>query len=216
MRVPLAVMEGASKPLIEPLMALLARAAAIEWEIQAVPLARMLSMAERGEVLAFGIARTPERERNFVFSDAVLTSYGWLASRQSEDADIKSLDELRGTSVCVMRGATFGSEFDQASTGAFRKEVYGSSLDQGMAMLRAGRCRYLALSSHRGPDPARLRAELRASSGENLSLSALPPPLSARTVQFAAQREQAIAAVLPRLNAAIRQESAAIHQLVNR
>jgi|GEM_PF-652223 len=202
--VPLVLMDGADPRLTGPLMRLIADAADLEWQIQSVPFARMMLMAERGQALAFGIAKTAEREHRFVFSETVLKSYTWLVVRREHPFPFKQVEDLRERHVCVPNGVSLGRDFDAAKGTLFAPEQVGGPLSNGFAMLRAGRCDALPFTSHLGPGHQEIQDALRKGIAAGADVAVLPTPLSVSGVRFSAGRDQPLAALLPRIDAAVR------------
>ena len=212
--VPIAVSESSRRPFVVQMLKLIGQAAQIDWQIQSVPWARVLLMAERGQALAFGVSRSASREQLFEFSRPVFDNYVWMVVRRDRSLDYRSLDDLRGRTLCVTRGISYGSAFEAAKANLFRVEMVDGDLAARTRMLVAGRCDVM-LTSHRNPQPWAVEKILRQESGYTSGIAVLPTPMQVDPVHFAAARGHALAQVLPRLNAAMQAQSKAMLALIN-
>ncbi len=214
LRVPVVIGENSSRPFVLPLLQLIGDAAGIEWQVQQAPWARALVLAERGQAIAFGMARTKPREQHFAFSAPVFDNHVWMLVRRDQAPDFRSLDDLRDRTVCISRGVSYGGSFDAGKGKLFKVEYVDGDLGARLRMLVAGRCD-MALGSHRSPDPWLLEQRARELTGLSASLAVLPMPLAVEPVHFAVGHGQALAELLPRLNKALQQQRAGIRALVD-
>jgi polar amino acid transport system substrate-binding protein len=214
-QVPIAVSESSRRPFVAQMLKLIGQSARIEWQIDSVPWARVLLMVERGQALAFGVSRSASRELLFEFSQPVFDNHVWMVVRRDRSLTYKSLADLRGRTLCVTRGISYGSAFEAAKQGAvFRVEQVDGDLAARTRMLVAGRCD-LMLTSHRNPQPWAVEKVLRQESGYAAGIAVLPTPMQVDPVHFVAARGHQLARLLPRLNAAMRKEGEAIRALIN-
>jgi len=214
LNVPIAVAEASSRPFVMRALDVIGAAARIEWQVQVLPWARALLMAERGEVLVFGVSRTRAREEILAFSEPIFNNHVWMVVRRDQGLDYRSLDDLKGRVLCVSRGASFGPDFEAARGRVFQIEPVDGALSARVRMLMAGRCDVM-LTPHRSPRPWLVERRLREQSGYSAALAVLPTPMLVDPVHFAVSREHAWASVLPRLNLAMRQEAMAMQSLIN-
>lgn len=214
LRVPVAIGENSSRPFVVPLLQLIGEAAGIEWQILQAPWARVLVLAERGQALAFGMARTKPREEQFAFSAPVFDNHVWMLVRRDQALDFHSLDDLRERTVCISRGISYGGSFDAVKGKLFKVEYVDGDLGARLRMLVAGRCD-MALGSHRSPDPWLLERRARELTGLSATLAVLPTPLALEAVHFAVGHGHALADVLPRINKALQVKRAAIRALID-
>ncbi|MCV2361527.1 MULTISPECIES: substrate-binding periplasmic protein [Roseateles] len=197
------------------MLKLIGQAARIEWQIQAVPWARLLLMAERGQALAFGVSRSASREQQFEFSQPVFDNHVWMVVRRDRSLNYRSLADLGARTLCVTRGISYGSAFEAAKQAAlFRVEQVDGDLAARTRMLMAGRCDVM-LTSHRSPQPWAVEQVLRRESGHAAGIAVLPEPMQVDPVHFVAARGHELARVLPRLNAAMRKEAEAMRALIS-
>jgi len=210
--VRLAINEQTHKPFILPLLRLIAEAANLQWELQLLPWPRALLGAELGRHLTFGLSRSPARDKVFAYSQAAFVSRGWLVVPKVRPIAFERLEDLRGLTLCVSRGATYGAAFEEARQRLFRVEHGGNDLGGRARMLVAGRCDAM-LATHRG-SAAALERRLRALR-DGAQLQVLPRPLVEEGILFAAAKDSEPAALLPRLDEAIQRSRGAIQALVD-
>lgn len=211
-RVPLAVGEHGGQLHWRPLFALLAELLEIEWDIRPMPWPRAQSFAEQGEGLMFGLARTPAREKRFVFSSPVARVPTWALVRQGQVHAMSGRAALRTRTVCMARGSSYPEslrsqgievgqwlESDQGDPGALR-------------MLAAQRCD-AALVTLPGRQPEQVRARLRAVGMPLEGLELLVPPLQETALHFVTGHRSRWRDLFARLELAIGREQARIEQL---
>jgi ABC-type amino acid transport substrate-binding protein len=213
--VPIAVSESSRRPFVAQMLKLIGQAARIDWQIQAVPWARLLLMAERGQALAFGVSRSVSREQQFEFSQPIFDNHVWMVVRRDRSLVYRSLADLGGRSLCVTRGISYGSAFEAAKQAAlFRVEQVDGDLAARTRMLMAGRCDVM-LTSHRSSQPWAVEQVLRRESGHAAGISVLPEPMQVDPVHFVAARGHVLTQLLPRLDQAMLAQSTAIQALIN-
>lgn len=211
--IPLAYSEQTHAPFVLPLLELVAKAAGLRWRHLPRPWPRALLGAELGEHLVFGLSRNPKRERQMLFSQPVFVSHGWLVVDKDRPFAFRQPGDLRGKTLCTARGAAFGPPFDALKGKLFQVETGGNNLAGRVRMLARGRCDAV-LATHRGSQSAALQRRLLALP-EGAQLRVLPKPLVTETIHFAVARSSPLAALMPRLDEAIRRQRAAIQQLID-
>ncbi|MCV2357088.1 transporter substrate-binding domain-containing protein [Paucibacter sp. B2R-40] len=215
LHLPIAVSDASRRPFVAQMLKLIGQAARIEWQIQSVPWARLLLMAERGQALAFGVSRSASREQQFEFSQPVFDNHVWMVVRRDQALVYRGLADLGGRTLCVTRGISYGSAFEAAKQSSlFRVEQVDGDLAARTRMLMAGRCDVM-LTSHRNPQPWGVEKVLRQESGFAAGIAVLPAPMQVDPVHFVAARGHQLAQALPRLNAAMRAQSEAIKALIS-
>ncbi|MBR7784461.1 substrate-binding periplasmic protein, partial [Undibacterium luofuense] len=78
------------------------------------PFNRIFSNLKKGEGLVFDISKTAERESYLYFSKPVYANYVWLVMRSDARFNFNDLQDLKGKTIGVVAGATYGDEFEQA------------------------------------------------------------------------------------------------------
>ncbi|WP_158218846.1 substrate-binding periplasmic protein [Roseateles aquatilis] len=210
--IKLGISDQTHKPFVLPLLKLIADAAGLSWELMPLPWPRALLGAELGQQLVFGLSRSPARDNIFVYSQPVFVSRGWLVVPAAKPFKFDKPADLRGRTLCVARGASYGRAFDEGRRQLFRVETSGNDLETRARMLMMGRCDAM-LATHRG-SAAALQRRLRAMrDGERLQVLAMP--LVEEGILFGVARGSPLAALLPRLDDAVHRSRAAIQALVD-
>lgn len=104
----------------------------IQFQLQIYPWNRAVKIASTEGGLIFGLSITPERAEVFSFSDPVIYQYLWLVTRSDNQFKFKSLQDLKGKTIGVVRGSKYGGEFDQQKNILFKTDddidAYGTRL----------------------------------------------------------------------------------------
>ncbi|MBC3874489.1 substrate-binding periplasmic protein [Undibacterium flavidum] len=104
----------------------------IQFQLQIYPWNRAVKIASTEGGLIFGLSITPERAEIFSFSDPVVYQYLWLVTRSDTQFEFKSLQDLKGKTIGVVRGSKYGGEFDQQKNILFKTDddidAYGTRL----------------------------------------------------------------------------------------
>jgi polar amino acid transport system substrate-binding protein len=78
------------------------------------------------------LSLTPEREAIFDFSEPVVYQYLWLVTRVDRQFEFKTIQDLKGKVIGVVRGSKYGGEFDQQRNVSFKTDddidAYGPRL----------------------------------------------------------------------------------------
>jgi len=96
LQVPIAINEASRHPFVKQLLRLIGEAAQIDWQIQSLPWARAMLLAERGQTMVFGVSRTPAREQVLAFSEPVFDNHVWMVMRRDQAMDYRQLSDLSG------------------------------------------------------------------------------------------------------------------------
>lgn len=94
----------------------------LRFEVRRYPWKRALENAKNGEGIVFGISKTPDRLHNFIFSEPMFSDQTWLVTRCDSRFEFKKLQDLKGKTIGIVRGASSGDEFDQKSNILFTVE----------------------------------------------------------------------------------------------
>ncbi len=104
----------------------------IKFQLQLYPWNRAVKIASTEGGLIFGLSLTPERAALFDFSEPVIYQYLWLVTRADQQFDYKSIQDLKGKTIGVVRGSKYGGEFDQQKNKLFKADddidAYGPRL----------------------------------------------------------------------------------------
>lgn len=214
LQVPIAINESSRRPFVKQMLRLIGDAAQIDWQIQPLPWARAMLSAERGQMMVFGVSRTPAREQLLAFSEPVFDNHVWMVTRRDQALDYRQLSDLSGRTLCISRGISYGPSFEAARGSLFKVELSNGDMNARVRMLMAGRCDVM-LSSHRSAQPWIFERLLREQSGYSAALMVLPRPMQVDPIHFAVARDHSLSRLLPRLNGAMRLQSKAIQALIN-
>lgn len=209
---PLLLGDNSPREFVLRLLQLIADGGDFGWSLRFVPWARLLALSAQGEALAFGLSRNDERERIYAFSEPVFTNHVWIVVRAGEPAAFGGLDSLKGRSLCLGRGLSYGPAFEAARDRVFTVQQVNVDLGGRLRMLAAGRCDVVP-SSHRSPDPARLEQRLRERKVGSFVVQR--PPMHEESIHIVAAQDGAHAEALARVNAGIRARRREIRALVD-
>lgn len=210
--IPLLLGDNSPREFVLPLLQLIADGGDFGWTLRFVPWARLLALSAQGEALAFGLSRNDERERQYSFSEPVFTNHVWLIVRAGEPAAFGGLESLKGRSLCVGRGISYGPAFEAARDRVFNVQQVSVDLTGRLRMLAAGRCDVVP-TSHRSPDPALLEKRLRDRHLGGLVVQR--PPMQQESIHIVAAQSGVQAEALVRVNAGIRARRREIRALVD-
>lgn len=212
--IPVAHSEAVDADFVGAVMALIGEGAGLRFEPHAVPFARMLRMAQQGEALGFGISPTAERQRHLTFSGTLFKGAVWAVSRRDGGVDPRDAQDLRGRVVCQSRQASYGAELeDPAGSGLDARQISGD-LTQRVRTLSAGHCDVLLVTSRNASEHA-LRSRLRAGGADLAALRISRRPLVEQDVHLGVASSSPLAALLPRVDAAMRARGEALRRLVS-
>lgn len=93
------------------------------------PWARALEATERGEGILFGVYKTKERERQFLFSEAIFADNIWLVMRCDKSFPFSQIPDLKGKIISMHAGSSVSSEFDQGINTLFKVEYSITDVD---------------------------------------------------------------------------------------
>ncbi|MFZ6692670.1 transporter substrate-binding domain-containing protein [Undibacterium sp. SXout20W] len=120
----------------------------IQFEIHRYPLSRLLSNTKNGEGIAFGLSKNKERASQFVFSDPVYSNSVWMIKRSDNSFTFETLTDLKGKTIGVTRGTTYGDDFDKQINVLFKVEDDVSSPSSRLRKLLNKRMDLMLVSTH--------------------------------------------------------------------
>lgn len=84
-------------------------------KINMAPWARALDSGKKGEGMLTGLYKNPEREKIMDFVDEPFYVESIILLKHSDDPfEFTGIDSLKGKKVGIMRGSSYGAEFDKA------------------------------------------------------------------------------------------------------
>jgi len=165
----------------------------IQFEIHRYPLARVLANAKNGEGIIFGLSKNQERSTQFVFSEPIYANTVWLITRRENAFTFGSMADLKGKTIGIVRGASYGDEFDKQSNVLFKVEDDVSSHSSRLKKLLNKRMDIMLLSTFytQAPDVENYLRQILRSEGQTdeqtirTGFVVLPKPLMSDELHFA-------------------------------
>lgn len=117
--------KGAVIPLSNEVMDLLhylEQHSKLTFEVRRYPWKRAVENAANGEGLIFGISKTRERQRLFKFSLPIFADQALLVTLCSAKFSYNAVNDLKGKTIGIVRGTSYGEEFDRLSNVLFKVE----------------------------------------------------------------------------------------------
>ncbi|WP_431260847.1 hypothetical protein ACQ86G_12510 [Roseateles chitinivorans] len=211
--VPLALPEGINIARIKPVLELIGRNAELAWDYQLVPVPRLLTLVENGWTLGFGAGRSSSRSSRLLFSEDVFVSGVWPIARSEVDRELRAVEDLKDLRVCLVRGLDYGRTLEEAKGSLFAAEYVSGDFRTRIRQLMAGRCDVL-LANHFNADVRVLRQRITDSGGNLERLKVGPAPLGNLAERFVTARGSSLAALVPVLDQAVRNNRREIGQLL--
>lgn len=192
------------------LIAYFEREAQVKFDVRYYPMPRLLNNVKRGEGIAFGLSKNAERLASLHFSDPIYANYVWLVVRKNNIFPFFGIEDLKGKTVGIIRGVSYGDEFDQKKNSLFSVEEDVSSHVIRLKKLAKNRMDVMLFGA-RQSDPAEVEALLRdmqkvdqsqSLETAEIEFTVLNKPMSVDELHFAAAPLK-YARLMMRLNAAI-------------
>lgn len=86
------------------------------------PWNRAIITAQNSDQLIFGLSHTEERAKYFEFSEPAFYNTIWLVTRRDNQFPFKTLQDLKGKRIGILRGSYYGGEFDEQRNKIFQVE----------------------------------------------------------------------------------------------
>lgn len=212
--IPLALPDGINLPQVRTVLDFVARQAGVTWDLQFVPVPRMLAMVENGWTLGFGAGRASRQASRLMFSDEVFVSGIWPIARGEIDHDLRVVEDLKDLRVCMVRGLDYGRGLEEAKGSLFSAEYVTGDFRTRVRQLMAGRCDVL-LATHFNMDASLLRQRIAESGGSLDKLKLSGAPLSSLALRFVGAKSSAFSALIPGIDQAVRINRKEIAQLLS-
>lgn len=136
------------------------REAHVSFEVRYYPMARLINNVKNGEGIAFGLSKNSERLEILQFSDFIYANYVWLVTPRTSQFNFNTIDDLKGKTVGVIRGVSYGDEFDQRKNDSFKVEEDTASHVARLKKLAMRRMDVMLFGA-RQADPNEVHALLR-------------------------------------------------------
>ncbi len=154
----------------------------IGFEVRHYPWNRLIQNLNRGEGLAFGLSKNRTRLQTLHFSEPVYVNYVWLVTRSDAAFPFSGMQDLKGRSVGISRGASYGDEFDRQKNILFTAEEDAYGLQNRLNKLLNNRMDVI-LFQNRNADPEQVEAKLNRHVAEQMPGIKMPAGVSFRVLR---------------------------------
>ncbi|MFZ6870573.1 substrate-binding periplasmic protein [Undibacterium sp. Di27W] len=161
-------------PVFQQCVAYVEKELQLQFEYRRYPWTRLLQNLNEGEGLAFGLSKTKERALTLHFSIPAFGTFIWLVVRSDQVFPFSRIADLQGKTVSMIRGSTYGDEFDKARAELLVIEDDVYSLPSRLKKLLSKRTDVM-LFSHHDPDPRKVEAMLNKTMPEIAPDTPMPP-----------------------------------------
>jgi len=164
----------------------------LTFEVRRYPWKRAVENAANGEGLIFGISKTRERQRLFKFSQPIFADQALLVTLCSAKFSYNAVSDLKGKTIGIVRGTSYGEEFDRLSNVLFKVEDdTGNNLGRFRKLFMRRMDAFLLYSSV--ANTSRLEnyinqqyaAEIAGKSADSKLFCILPKPVSSVDIHIA-------------------------------
>jgi len=196
--------------LAEKLFEFIEREENLQIQQQRSPWPRAMQAAENGEGVLYGVSKTKEREKIFRFSLPIQSKYMFLVTRSDAQFRFNSMADLKGKTIGIPRGFSYGDRFDAMKDNLFKVEVDNYAPLSRIYKLLFRRMD-AGLFGSVNKDPHFLENKLQTLRDENegssspfadVRLTVLPKPLLIDTIHFAVRADKDDG-IIDKLNIAI-------------
>lgn len=196
--VPLFIGTGPSSDQTPQMLEWVAAQAGLAWDYRPTPWLRAQKLAAAGDGVMFGLTRTPQREKELLYSLPIWSNHTWAIVREGDQGNFRRYGDLNGQVVCWARGSSYGDLFTLAGLG--RMEARESGDDDGaLRMAGAGRCR-AALLTLETSDPKKALQHPALAALRERGLALVPVALSTSPLHFVAGHGSRWTGVIERIN----------------
>jgi len=185
----------------------------VTFEVRMYPWARAERYALDNGELIFGLPKTADRLRTLRYSDVAVHRNLWLVTRSDATFKFNTLEDLRGKSLGIARGYSYGEDFERArAQQLFRADEDVSSRATRLTRLMLKRVDAILLFQPSDQAPREIEAELAAfmaprlqaiGAAANAGYSVLPKPVAVDSGQFFAIVRARDDGIIARINAAL-------------
>jgi polar amino acid transport system substrate-binding protein len=195
---------------IRQLLLYFEREAQVNFDVQYYPMARLLNHVNNGYGIAFGLSKNSERLETMQFSEFIYANYVWLITSVNQQFTFDHIDDLKGKTVGIIRGVSFGDEFDRKKNVLFKVEEDPASHVARLKKLAMRRMDVMLFGT-RESDARQVEALLRRMQSEDkfqtldtseTAFTVLRKPLHLDELHFAAATQKH-GDIIQRLNVAI-------------
>lgn len=207
--------QGKPKPLSaikRKLLDAIERELDIRFELHMYPWARAEHYALQGGGLIFGLPKSADRLHALRYSDVAGYNRLWIVTRSDATFNFTSMDDLRGKTIGLVRGYSYGQEVDQARNVIFRTDEDIASRGTRLTRLMLRRVDAVLLYQPSTQTAREIEAEVNAfmaprlptiGAAANVGYSVLPKPVSTDGGVFFAIARHRDDGIIARINAAL-------------
>jgi polar amino acid transport system substrate-binding protein len=161
--------------------------------LQTKPWKRAIQEIDEGTAGVGGIYKNPEREKKYDYSEQIFIEKLVIYSNKAKPIDYKDINDLKGKKVGVLRGWSYGDDFDNArKANALMAEEVASD-DQNFQKLDQGRLdAVIAIAESGAPLMAKNKSVIAATNPLSQSPTYLTFSKSANKAAILKQFDQAI------------------------
>ncbi|WP_394782307.1 substrate-binding periplasmic protein [Undibacterium sp.] len=154
----------------------------VGFEVRRYPWNRLIQNLHNGEGLAFGLSKNSSRMQTLHFSEPVYSNYVWLITRSDATFPFSGMQDLRGKSLGINRGSSFGDEFDRQKNLLFTVEEDAYGLQSRLNKLLNNRMDAI-IYQNRNADPEQVEAMLNQRVAEHMPEIKMPPGVRFRVLR---------------------------------
>lgn len=111
---------------VRRLLDLIEQRAGLQFEIERYPYPRLLEKTRNHEGIAFGLSLS-RNPNELILSEPFMSNQVWMVVRSDAVFPFRSIEDLRGKTIGVVRGSSYGDEFDARRNSLFKIEEDVSS-----------------------------------------------------------------------------------------
>ncbi|HTD06204.1 substrate-binding periplasmic protein [Undibacterium sp.] len=173
---------SAPQPAFRNTIEFVERELGVGFEVRRYPWKRLIQNLNSGEGLAFGLSKNAVRLQTLHFSEPVYVNYVWLVTRSDAAFPFSAMPDLKGKSLGVSRGSSFGDEFDRQKNILFTAEEDAYGLQNRLNKLLSKRMDAIVYQN-RNADPEQVEAMLNRLVAEQMPEIKLPPGVTFRVLR---------------------------------
>jgi len=109
-------------PANQAFIAYLEDALKVKFTLRFYPWLRVMTAAEQGEGMVYGIYKTKDRMEKLQFSEPIFSDTIWLVALCNKTFPFNKISDLKGKAIGMHPGSSAGEEFDEGINKIFRPE----------------------------------------------------------------------------------------------
>jgi len=121
----------------------------IKFTFTMAPWARAYVLSENGQAAIIGFSKTTERQERWHYSEPLYFDELVFVTRKNHEFEFRGFESIRGRTVGIKRGASYGDDFEQAVHSGVINIIETTNRADQLRMLAAGRVDFVLLSPGR-------------------------------------------------------------------